>query len=182
MARRRKKNRRKDRRYRRPRRLLGESLESRNLRASVSLVGGELQIMGATDPDHVEVWTDSSSVYVDSDGQETAQFSRQDVNSIYFSGLAGDDVFKNKTKLPATAYGDDGSDTLHGGSSGDVLYGGIGNDSIFAGGGDDYVKAGDEDDTVKGGDGNDTLYGGEHNDVLYGGTGDDSILGLGGHD
>jgi hypothetical protein len=86
---------------------------------------------------------------------------RLQITGIEFHGGAGDDVFKNMTKIPTTAYGGQGTDSLYAGSGGDMLIAGGGTDYLFGGAGPDVLKAGAGHDVlVSIGGGADTLYAG----------------------
>jgi hypothetical protein len=125
-------------------------------------------------------------------------FPRKKVAEISISGLGGNDTIqihdkKKLLRIPLTAVGGDGNDTLTGSNGTELLKGGDGDDLIRAGGGDDQLYGGAGSDSLFGETGNDTL-GGDNNDtfwfrgfdspdfgtgddVLDGGDGDDWLLG-----
>lgn len=136
-------------------------------------------------------------------------FRRGGVTRIEFHGGTAADVFSAVgIRLPVTALGNDGNDSLTGGSGSNTLdggngedvltavgpgtyYGQFGRDRIMAGTGHDTIDGGDDDDTifsggghdvVDGGHGNDTIDGGGGDDVIRGGDGTDAILGGDGAD
>jgi hypothetical protein len=177
------------RKHRRPRL---EVLEQRDV-PTITLSGGILTILGTSAADVATVQINSNNTLTPYDdsvvatrtsgGQtETQSFALwhtflglngqppihvQQVKGIVFHGGAGNDVFWNHTGIPATAFGDDGNDSLHAGSGGDTLYGGTGDDNLFGGAGKDVLD---------GGAGNDVLVSiGGGVDQLYGGTGTDNF-------
>ena len=131
---------------------------------------------------------------------ESRLFRRNEVNSIIYSGNAGDDRFENHTNLLSSASGGNGKDFLQGGSFIDNLFGGAGRDTIYGGDGRDHLdggtgsdlidgQGGDDDlfgkrgnDTLHGGAGGDRLFGGVGNDTMFGGAGNDKMLGESGND
>jgi len=96
-----------------------------------------------------------------------------------FNALLFDDltVDASQSTVPATLYGDDGTDgvSVFGSSFGDDIIGTDFKDFIASGGGDDQVQGGDGNDTIRGGAGDDMMDGGKGNDKLFGGSGDDII-------
>lgn len=136
-------------------------------------------------------------------------FGANPVRSILFTGGIGNDTFTASTaRVPVTALGNDGNDSLTGGLSGNILdggsgndtlrggswgsyYGQFGNDTITTGAGDDYIDGGDGDDTINSGagldeidagPGADTINSGDNNDIVRGGEGNDVIVGGRGFD
>ena len=136
-------------------------------------------------------------------------FGAAAVRSILFTGGIANDTFTASTaRVPVTALGNDGNDTLTGGISASTLDGGSGNDTlrggnwgsyygqfgddtITTGPGDDYIDGGDGEDTINSGAGHDEIDGGpgadiinsgDNNDIVRGGDGNDSILGGSGYD
>jgi len=140
-----------------------------------------LRITGTECADHVTVDTAGLNgkrprVVVTVDGQHFPQsdsFPAAHVQQIFFEGLGGHDIFRNRTAIRSTAYGGSGNDTLAGGQLDDRLYGQEGADRLsgFAG-----------DDLLSGGTGNDRLNGNRGRDSLWGGSGDDDLRGGGGND
>ena len=171
------------------RRLGVESLERRVL-LSITLVGGELQLVGTSGADTAEVWTSSGRTYGKLNSSQ-ASWTSSAVTSVRFSGGDGNDVFTNRTGLRTTAHGDAGADRLTGGTGGDCLYGDAGADFLDGGANSDSLYGGNGNDTLEGGDGNDTLRGEADNDTLageggvdylYGNTGNDTLSGGSGGD
>lgn len=171
---------------------LGESLESRQLLAASALLSeaGILTLSGTAVGDTVEVALDGQNVRALLNGTSRS-FVATDVREILFYGFAGNDLFRNNTAIPSTAYGGAGNDQLHGGTGADRLDGGAGNDTANGGAGHDRLFGGLGDDTLNGDAGNDRLYGGlgddnlsggEDNDTLRGGWGDDLLQGNNGND
>lgn len=66
------------------------------------------------------------------------------VNAIAFSGLGGDDTFRNNTSLPGNLRGGNGNDRLTGGSGDDRISGNLGTDFAFGLGGFDTCIAENE--------------------------------------
>ena len=180
-----------------------QTLESRNLLATISLTNGQLLLGGDTGDDVASVVASGGNVTASLTGVESMSFSAGSVDSIVFVGLGGDDQFTNETSIPSTAFGQAGNDTLIGGSGNDRLIGGpgvdilegnagddeirggidgkktisggSGNDRLFGGNGDNDIDAGDGDDIVHGGDGVDVVNGGDGDDSIYPGGGDDVV-------
>jgi Ca2+-binding RTX toxin-like protein len=152
-----------------------EALERRNVpTASVSLQGQVLTIQGDDTADTVVVVQTRNNIVVlgtvqaASGGMSTMPliFSRSSVQSIFFDGAGGNDIFVNATSLPSIALGGAGDDILVGGRGHDVLIGGDGNDILVGGRGND---------TLIGGTGNDQLFGQQGKNVMMGGTGQDTF-------
>lgn len=66
------------------------------------------------------------------------------VSSIQFSGLGGDDTFRNDTPHRTFLSGGSGNDRMTGGSGSDVIRGGLGTDFAFGQGGFDTCTAENE--------------------------------------
>ena len=172
-------------------------LEPKNLLATISLVQGELRIIGTLGDDvvRIDVSGDNEAAVnlTVTDGQQQEVFARSDVDSVEFFGLAGDDSLNYQ--------GFSSFDT----ASLDLLgfYGGLGNDEFtiredegrideviaIGGGGDDLLQSdtlqpGESRAAVRffGGQGNDTLIGSASDDTLEGGLGEDTLSGLAGND
>lgn len=170
-----------DRHMRRP--LKFESLEEKKLLAAdISLTSeGELQIIGTEANDRVVVQYSGDSVRVTANGEKLA-FAKDEVNSLYFEGGAGDDFFVNKTSLDSLGYGNRGDDRLVGGKGSDRFYGGPDDDRLFGSDGDDNLHGDYGDDRLYGGNGNDSLHGWYGADLLLGQDGDDYLSGYKGND
>ena len=82
--------------------------------------------------------------------------------------FGGNDIIRNETKLPMTAFGGKGNDVIYGGSGADSLYGDEGADGLYGRDGNDYLL---------GGFGSDYLFGGTGRDHLYGESGADRLFG-----
>jgi Ca2+-binding RTX toxin-like protein len=63
------------------------------------------------------------------------------VNAVQFSGLGGDDTFRNNTSTRSFLSGGAGSDRITGGPGADVIRGGSGTDFAFGQGGTDICTA-----------------------------------------
>lgn len=192
------------RRSQRPQRtLLVESLERRELLASISLSGTTLTIRGDSWNNDARVDLSGSKVkvqvvstprvgFVLTPDVVRKEFSASQVKKINFYGYDGDDRFVNNLKnVPSFADGGNHNDYLQGGGAADQLYGGAGDDTLLGNGGadilygdagNDYLYGNDGNDTLYGGAGDDYLYGGNHNDDLYGDAGRDKLYGEAGLD
>lgn len=137
-----------------------ESFEPRNLlSAGPTLLPatGRLLIEGTSAADTVTVRAPAGQVQVEFDGR-TFSFPSRSVRDIVFAGLAGDDVFVNRTGVRSILNGGAGDDRLTGGSGDDVILGGAGNDDLVGGAGHDLLDGGagndrsdrDRSDTVRG--------------------------------
>ncbi len=123
-------------------------------------------------------------VYTNNDTGEkiTKSYTAASVSSIKFTAAGGDDVFKNTSEKPSTAYGGNGKDVFEGSSAKDTFFGEAGKDVLKGFEGADELRGGDGDDEIHGGAGKDLLYGDAGDDLLEGGDGDDSMYGAGGDD
>ncbi len=165
-----------------------ETLENRTLLSANILLSpeGELQISGSDG-------ANDAAVEIGEDGRlharmktglttEQADFAVDEVTSIRFVGLDGEDIFRNTTDLPTTALGGAGDDILIGGGGIDSLSGGEGNDVLIGGGGDDTILGDAGQDKLYGSHGNDTIDGGTEDDLISGGPGIDTLRGGEGDD
>lgn len=172
---------------------LVEALENRLVPASITLDSSHMiQVEGYDDADygetvHVDVNTldtpdqhdDAVNVTLISQrGDMYRSFPlftytngqwNQNVFSMKFRGLAGDDSFFNDTALPAIAEGGAGNDQLYGNY-------GTGPNTFFGGPGDDLLWGGPASDSLNGEDGMDILIGGDGDDWLSGGAGQNNSL------
>ena len=169
-----------------------QSLETRKVLApAVGLDTGVLSIIGTNDADTVHVRQSETTVYVEVYNEAMGEslvheYDLQYVQSLYFKGNSGDDVFRNDTGLESLAYGNNGDDQLiggtgfdklHGGNDNDTIRGRAGNDSLHGDYGDDFLAGGSGDDSLKGWYGNDRLFGQDGSDYLSGYLGDDVLNG-----
>lgn len=151
--------------------LSSETLEPRNMNASIAVNGNVLYIVGddqRNDNAFVEADVSFVKVVIASrpEGNPTApatftrgRFANSSFSRIEFYGHGGNDSFSNfVSNKPVSAWGGEGDDRLSGGNADDDLYGGSGND------------------TLKGFAGNDGLYGGGGVDELFGQEGSDRFL------
>ncbi len=129
-----------------------------------------------TNGDKLEVWLD---------GKLRTSHALNQVQSVKFTGTAGNDSFDASglgSKITVTASGLAGNDTLMGGGGQDVLIGGDGNDLVDGAGGADNITGGDGNDTLRGDGGDDSLTGGNGDDFIVGGIGNDKIEAEAGND
>jgi Ca2+-binding RTX toxin-like protein len=165
-----------------------EALEDRLCRSGIAidLNNGVLTIVGTNNPDQVQVSVVGNEVEVVATelnflGQvidvDVEDFDLNDVNQIFFAGLAGNDEFVNQTAIASLAHGDTGNDSLIGGALSDQLFGDDGNDTVRGGAGNDTVRGGDGNDQLFGDLGNDQLFGDDGNDGIRGGAGNDTAKG-----
>jgi uncharacterized protein (TIGR03118 family) len=131
---------------------------------TVTLTGGDLQIVGSRDDDNVHVVLSDSHTKIDviAGGQRIGEFDNAAVGIIHFNGMAGNDTFTVDHQITATviANGGAGNNSLSGGGGNNVLVGGTGNDMLFGGNGRDILI---------GGDGKDSLFGARGDDILISG-------------
>jgi len=189
-----------------------ETLESRRLLASVTLVNGVLHLVGdATSDNEMAVQASGSSylyAYVDS---ATKKVSRSSVRSVKFVGGGRKDTIflASDLSIPTDVKAGAGDDDIRVGRGNDVIDAGDGNDRIWSRPGDDRVLGGagndnwsgdygddyfdggpgndigdgeEGEDEVIGGAGDDTLHGGGEDDRVSGGDGDDTLYGHSGND
>lgn len=164
-----------------------ERLEDRCVPAvDAALVNGVLTIAGDKQDNLVIVELDApapiaQNVLVsikDDDGFRKISFSNAAINSIAFTGGAGDDTFLNFTGKLTVA---------DGGAGNDLLRGGFGSDTLLGGGGKDTLDGANGNDSLDGGAGADVLEGSFGNDLIQAGSGDivqnreagDMVLGSG---
>ena len=167
-----------------------QKFEDRKLLAgdiAVSLDSGVLSIEGSDQADIVYVREFQGDVLVrfgvrGNGNLQGELFSADEVDSVFFRGNAGDDVFVNRTDLNSRAHGDDGNDLFRGGSGDDSFHGGAGDDNFRGNDGNDDLHGDTGNDWIDGGAGNDELYGWLGNDTLRGGDGDDYVSGYLGND
>jgi len=153
--------------------------EERRLLAGIEFTAATGQVLiGGTNADDVAQVTQSgSAITVTQQGFGSRTFNVNDVNSIFFVGLSGNDFFNNQSSINSVAYGQNGNDTLIGGSGNDRLVGNGGNDDLRGSGGNDVIIAGIGSDQVDAGAGNDRVLGIAGTNTIEGGAGDDTIYG-----
>jgi len=116
--------------------------------SGVTLVGGELRVLGSDLADTLQVTPAGRSVRLDIGWGDrpvvTQLFASRSVRSVRFDALAGDDVLRpaGNFNLPIVALGGDGNDHLEGGRRGDVLAGEGGDDVLVGWGGNDRLEGG----------------------------------------
>ncbi|QEG22399.1 calcium-binding protein [Mariniblastus fucicola] len=158
------------------------SLEPRNLLATLSLDAGVLTINGTNDRDFVVLIQNNDGTFDLDDAGTITVYNNDDVDNVVFRGKNGNDEFINNTFETSTFYGHGGDDVFYGGVSVDIAYGGGDNDELHGGIGDDFLYGSDGDDSIYGEEGNDTVYAGNGDDRIYGGDGDDFLSAEAGDD
>ena len=169
----------------------------------ISLVGGELSIVGTDNNDNITAigTATAGQVAVTVNGRATEIFDG--VDRVIIDGKSGNDVievdfdagvlFNEVVGGPGADMimggvgkdilnGNNGPDCLFGFENDDELFGGGGNDELLGGGEDDFCSGGVGNDCILGENGFDNLQGGEDDDIIIGGNGDDVISGFGGRD
>lgn len=165
-----------------PRRLRGETLETRLvMAAAVDLTpDGVLVIEGDADNNRIHVAQSRSGerLRVTIDGR-SKDFPAERVNLLRIFGGAGNDAVKvsRRVEIPAQIYGGPGNDRLFAGSGPTLIEGGEGRDQIRGGAAVDILFGGAGNDRIVGGPSGDYLIGGDGNDILRGSAGDDWIFG-----
>ena len=156
-----------------------ETLEERLVKdASISFDDGILTITGDSYRDIAHIYVQDEEVVVDlwsaeqpdaeinrriKDDQENVEYQNydrdlEDVETIVFRGLDGNDNLWSNAPVNMKAYGGRGHDYMITGSGRDYLQGDSGND---------YLNAGDNRDTLSGGHGHDLLFGDSSIGDLY---------------
>ena len=163
-----------------------QSLEPRQMLASVAFDSGEVVVVGDASDDVIRLVGSadyrSFEVSVDNSPELTETFQYADVTKISVFAGAGNDRVLSTLVFDTFIYGGDGDDLLQGGYRNDLLSGGDGNDFMFGRHGDDAFNGGDGDDNMLGGSGEDRLFGFAGNDRLVGGNGNDVLVGGDGND
>src|SRR5688500_16941949 len=177
-----------------------EGLERRFLlAANVSLVKGQLNVIGTSGADDIEI-SQSGGVTTVNDGGVITTLTRA-VSHVVLQGKAGNDrlVVQDSVLVDSNIDGGDGNDFLRGGVGPDRVAGGKGIDTIsYANrisavtvdldGMADDGSAGENDtiradiENIEGGEGNDRLTGSSSANVISGLGGDDLLRGLQGND
>ncbi len=118
-----------------------ESLENREVPASVSLTLGVLKVEGSNSADIIQITTSNQMVNATVRDSTTGlflaigSFSTVQVTSLRVDAFDGNDIIKNKTSLNSDIRGGNGNDQLFGGTGADMLCGGFGNDVLMSIGG-----------------------------------------------
>ena len=170
------------------------NLEDRKLLAGISFDSGTgvVSVLGS-EMDDISIVTNFSptETRVTLTGFVAQTFTTSALTKVVFSGLGGNDFFRNDTSIDAEAIGGMGNDRLIGGGGKDVLVGAedddvlngrAGDDILLGNAGQDTMWGGLDNDFLNGSDGSDTLYGEDGNDDLRGGAGIDTLLGGDGND
>jgi len=191
----------------RSRRLVVESLESRQLlttfTGTLNGQGGMRTAVVQADADNAGAYVllvtgtsrndtiviepnpaDASQVHVKISNREVGSFASASFQRIIGYGLNGNDTIVVNWALTQAAVlsGGNGNDTLIGGSGDDQMFGGSGNDTFYSGAGADALAGGYGNDSLHGMDGEDIVLGEGGNDRLYGEAGNDLLLGGAGND
>lgn len=165
-----------------PRRLRGETLETRRvMAAAVNLSDdGVLAIEGDAENNRIWVATSRSGerLRVSIDGR-SADFPAADVATINILAGPGNDSVRvaQNVEMPTRVHGGQGNDRIALGSGPSFANGGEGRDRIRGGSGVNVLFGGAGPDRITGGRDVDYIVGGEGNDILRGRGGDDWIFG-----
>ncbi|MDB2687673.1 hypothetical protein N9Y42_10725 [Mariniblastus sp.] len=167
-----------------------QSLEARQLLASISFDGGEVVVQGNSTADVIELVGSSDfrsfTITINDDASLTETFQYSEVTKLSVFADGGNDRILNTLVRETVILGGTGDDYIEGGYFDDVLYGGNGvdtligrngNDQLFGQGGADWLYGVNGSDRLFGSDGNDHLFGGNGEDVLAGGAGNDELHG-----
>lgn len=135
-----------------------DTLEGREVPASVMLNAGTLTIIGDNTAEKFVIRQDNAGVHL----QGGPNYANSAVQKIVINAGGGNDVVDLRTvRVPSTVYGGAGNDVLVGGDGSDTLDGGDGNDRLFGNGGYDYLYGGAGTDFFDDGSGTETMYGGD---------------------
>src|SRR5687767_6506280 len=121
-----------------------EGLERRFLMAaSISLVKGQLNVIGTSAADDIEI-SQSGGVTTINDGGLITEINRP-VSHIVLLGKSGNDrlVVQDSIVVDANIDGGDGDDFMRGGGGPDRIAGGKGNDTANGGLGSDIIGGGE---------------------------------------
>ncbi|MCX7702011.1 MAG: hypothetical protein N2039_14135, partial [Gemmataceae bacterium] len=161
-----------------------QSLEGREVPASLFTPDGHLQITGTEGDDNIRIRVEGDRLQVmfgdrfdpiQRSGRLYDALIVSRVRRITINGLGGNDWI-DATNSPLGV-------TINGGAGDDRIFGSNFVDRIDVGAGTSNIAFGmDGNDTIFGGSGRDTLYGGRGNDVLFGRTGNDVLWGEWGND
>lgn len=165
-----------------PRRLRGETLETRRvMAAAVHLTpDGLLTIEG--DADNNRIWVSQSRsgerLRVSIDGR-TKDFRAENISLMKIFAKEGNDLVRvsRRVEIPTQIFGGPGNDRLGAGSGPTLIQGGEGRDRIRGGSGVNVLFGGAGNDRISGGPGVDYIIGGSGDDILRGGRGNDWIFG-----
>jgi Ca2+-binding RTX toxin-like protein len=126
-----------------------EHLEARVV-LSVSLLNGQLTIVGTGDPDSVSLHVNSSGALALVFNGVATNFALAKVQKISISTAGGNDTvtLTDSINIPATINGGSANDSLRGGGGADVLFGTTGDDTLDGGAGSDQLVGGSGIDTA----------------------------------
>src|SRR5262245_27568109 len=156
--------------------LIAEPLECRRVQATsitANLVGNELQIDGTESSDQIQVGLIGKRIHIAGFGQT---FRASDVQSIYISGLGGNDVI-NLSPQGRGVQAINVEVTVDGGAGNDAIQAGSRSATIRGGAGDDKMLGSRAGDFLYGDDGNDLIIGLRGDDFIDAGAGDDKVNG-----
>jgi Ca2+-binding RTX toxin-like protein len=175
------------------RRVFVQSLESRRLLSSVSLLSDHVLVVTGNQKSAntitVGLSPGGTSIDVTVNGN-LSTFTATDVKKVrIYGGKEADTITINETNgafmYPTFIDGEAGNDVIIGGSGPEIIVSGKGKDSITVGNGNDYVF-GHGGDTITAGSGNDVVIGGATtsigDDSITLGNGNDTVFGLAGGD
>ncbi len=163
-----------------------QTLEPRQMLASIGFDNGEVIVRGNAGNDVIELVGSSDfqsfTVRINSDANLTETFQYSEVTSLLVFAGGGDDRVTNTLLRDSLINGGAGNDFLEGGFRDDILVGGTGNDTLVGRVGGDTLRGQGGVDRIFGGPGQDRLFGADGNDTLVGGTGNDLLRGDAGND
>lgn len=147
-----------------------ETLESRELFASITYVSGSLVLVGdPTTPNSLYVSQKSDTHVIAYASGVARKISLSNLASIKLAGGADDDKLFVDPNLKVKSY-------FWGGAGKDRISGGGGNDTVVSGGGNDIIYTYSGADKVSGEAGNDYINTGTGNDYADGGSGTNTIV------
>ncbi|MCS7465690.1 hypothetical protein NZK35_03255 [Stieleria sp. ICT_E10.1] len=165
-----------------PRRLRGETLETRRVMAAAVDLSPDGLLVIEGDADNNRIWVAQSRsgerLRVSIDGR-TKDFPAANISLMKIFAGPGNDAVRvsRRVEIPTQIFGGDGHDRLAAGSGPTLIEGGDGRDRIRGGAGVNVLFGGAGNDRIAGGASTDYIIGGAGNDILRGGAGDDWIFG-----
>ena len=163
-----------------------ETLETRQLLASISFNDGNLLVSGTAGDDLIQLQGGADfqnfTIQINNDPSLTETFQYSEVNQVTVYAHQGNDRVNNTLLAKTRIYGGTGDDHIQGGYLDDLLAGGEGLDTLIGRHGNDELYGHDGVDWLYGGAGQDLLYGFDGDDHLIGGDGDDVLAGHTGND
>ncbi len=165
-----------------PRRLRGETLETRRVMAAAVDLSPDGLLVIEGDADNNRIWVAQSRsgerLRVSIDGR-TKDFPAANISLMKIFAGPGNDAVRvsRRVEIPTQIFGGEGHDRLAAGSGPTLIEGGDGRDRIRGGKGVNVLFGGAGNDRIVGGASTDYIIGGAGNDILRGGAGDDWIFG-----